>query len=80
MAFPSFLQLGLDETLRKIDAYGLPFHGSSHGHAASHSRQVRNRAESVCEVALTTCPCTTRRTLSLLTFSLCFPAECRLIL
>jgi len=45
-------QLGLDETLRKIDAYGLPFHGRSHGHAASHSRQVWYRAESVCEVAL----------------------------
>jgi hypothetical protein len=45
-------QIGLDETLRKINAYGLPFHGRSHGHAASHCRQVLYRAESVCEVAL----------------------------
>jgi hypothetical protein len=45
-------QLGLDETLREIDAYGLPFHGRSHGHAASHSRQLLYRAERVCEVAL----------------------------
>ena len=44
-------QLGLDETLCKIDAYGLPFHGRSHRHAATHSRQVRYGAESVCEVA-----------------------------
>ena len=45
-------QLGLDETLREIDAYGLPFHGRGHAHAASHSRQVRYRAERICEVAL----------------------------
>ena len=44
-------QLGLDETLWKIDAYGLQFHGRDHRHAASHSKQVRYGAESVCEVA-----------------------------
>jgi len=44
-------QLGLDETLSKIDACVLPFHGRRHRHAASHSRQVRYGAESVCEVA-----------------------------
>jgi hypothetical protein len=49
---PILWQLGLDETLRKINTHSLPFHGRSHGHAASHSRQVRYRAESVCEVAL----------------------------
>jgi len=66
MAFPSFgnsawmmsqmnpcvrSTTSLDESLRKIDD-GLPFHGRSHGHAASYSRQVRYRVESVCEVAL----------------------------
>ena len=55
MAFPSFgnsAWMKLTETFREIDAYGLPFHGRSHGHATSHTRQVRYRGERVCEVAL----------------------------
>jgi hypothetical protein len=42
----------MDEALRKINDYGLPFHDRSHGYAVSHSRQMRYRAESVYVVAL----------------------------
>jgi hypothetical protein len=76
-------QLGLDKTLRKTNDYCLPFHGRCNLHAASHSRQVRYRAESVCEVALIfrhVLPLHDEAHLEPLNFSLCSPAECRLIL
>jgi hypothetical protein len=49
---PILRQLGLNEALSKVNAYGLPFHGRCYRHAATNSGKVWHRGESVREVTL----------------------------